>query len=150
MFTRQRLCQPELSLQTAAESVCPVCDPCPAINGAADYTGAKNIVQCAADLITLSAVLPADFTATCPSHALCGSGTVAPCQATIDSMYKNCDGGADWATEKAAWKSLTERKGCGGAAQAMPAIALVVAAVSGPKSQPHPPRRGSDDPVRRL
>ena len=60
-------------------------------------------------------------------------------QVQIDSMYKNCDGAADWATEKAAWKSLAERKGCGGAAQAMPAIALVVAAVSGPKSQPHPP-----------
>ena len=85
--------------------------------------------MCAIDRGLVVTSLAFDTTTTCPAGA----------QAEVDSLYSTCDGGADWATEKAAWKSLAERKGCGGAAQAMPAIALVVAAVSGPnKSQPHP------------
>ena len=43
-------------------------------------------------------------------------------------MYKSCDGGADWETEKAAWKNWVESKGCAGAAQAVPAVVLVAAA----------------------
>ena len=70
-----------------------------------------------------------------PTVTTCPAGT----QDDINSMYSACDGGADWESEKAAWKNWVESKGCGGAAQAMPAIALVAAAVSGPKSQPHPP-----------
>jgi len=103
----------------AAESVCSSeLDP-PAFRTDPNYAGAKNLAVCVADALALSTTLGTDFTATCPAGA----------QVQIDSMYKNCDGAADWETEKAAWKSLAERKGCGGAAQAVPAIALVAAAV---------------------
>ena len=105
-------------MQAAAESVCAVCDPCPEINGAANYVGARNIIQCAVELSTVGTALGYDFTATCPAGV----------QAQIDSMYKNCDGGADWETEKAAWKNWVESKGCAGAAQAVPAVVLVAAA----------------------
>ena len=105
-------------LQAAAESVCPVCDPCPEFNDAANYLGARNIIQCGIELLAVGNALGYDFTATCP----------AGLQAQIDSMYSNCDGGADWETEKPAWKSLAERKGCAGAAQAVPAVVLVAAA----------------------
>ena len=57
---------------------------------------------------------------TCPADA----------QSTIDSMYSDCDGGADWETEKPAWKALAERKGCAGAGQAVPAALVAAAAVT--------------------
>ena len=94
----------------------------PRINDNADYTGADELA-CGLDRVSVALALALDTTTTCPAGA----------QDSIDSMYSTCHGGADWETEKAAWKSLAERKGCGGAAQAMPAIALVVAAVSGPQ-----------------
>ena len=79
--------------------------------------------MCGIDRLSVVASLGLDTTTTCPAGA----------QAEIDSMYSSCDGGGDWESEKAAWKNFAVSRGCGGAAQAMPAIALVAAAVSGPK-----------------
>ena len=108
------------------------------INDAAVYTGAKNEVLCGAGRIEVGATLGLSTntaTDTCP----------AGMQVAIDSMYTNCDKGKDWETEKPAWKDLAVRKGCAGAAQAMPAVVLVAAAVrpQAPKPCKHKEEKAS-------
>ena len=54
-------------------------------------------------------------------------------QDTIDSVYSNCDGGVGedgttWDQSKAVMKATAESFGCGGAAQAVPALVLAAAA----------------------
>ena len=94
------------------------------IDDNASMSGAANELGCGLNMVAAGLTLgfspgtDDDPATTCPDGA----------QATIDSMYSDCDGGADWETEKAAWKSLAERKGCAGAAQAVPAVVLVAAA----------------------
>lgn len=111
------------------------------INDAAVYTGAKNEVLCGAGRIEVGATLGLSTntaTDTCP----------AGMQVAIDSMYTNCDKGKDWETEKPAWKDLAVRKGCAGAAQAMPAVVLVAAAVR--LQAPNFPSQARAAPARRT
>ena len=65
------------------------------------------------------------------------ASTQGPCPATmqdtIDEIYLNCDGGSDsdgndWDTLKADVKTGVEAYGCGGAAQAVPALIVAAAA----------------------
>ena len=54
-------------------------------------------------------------------------------QDTIDSVYSNCDGAVDgdgntWDQTKAVMKATAESFGCGGAAQAVPALVVAAAA----------------------
>ena len=94
------------------------------INDSASYSGAWNELGCGLNRASVGITLGLspgtddDPATTCPANM----------QSTVDSMYSDCDGGADWETEKPAWKALIERKGCAGAAQAMPAVVLVAAA----------------------
>ena len=115
--------------QATIRTACP-----PRLNDDADYSG-SNELMCGIDRLSVVGSLLIDTTTTCPAGA----------QAEVDSLYSTCDGGTDWESEKAAWKNFVESKGCGGAAQAMPAIALVVAAVSGPKIPAYSPATGTDD-----
>ena len=45
-------------------------------------------------------------------------------------MYSNCEGAENWEDFKPVFKQFAEQKGCNGAAQAMPAVAVVVIAVN--------------------
>ena len=96
------------------------------INDSASYSGAWNELGCGLNRVSVGFTLGMsegtddDPATTCPANM----------QSEIDSMYSNCDGGADWETEKAAWKALADRKGCSGAAQAVPAALVAAAAVT--------------------
>ena len=96
--------------QATIRTECP-----PRINDLADYSGSSEIM-CGVDrgLVSLALLSP----------------TVTPCPAgtqdDINSMYSACDGGADWETEKAAWKNWVESKGCAaGPPPPPPAVATV-------------------------
>ena len=45
-------------------------------------------------------------------------------------MYSNCEGAENWEDFKPVFKQFAEQKGCNGAAQAMPAVAIVAIAVN--------------------
>ena len=96
------------------------------IDDNASMSGAANELGCGLNMVAAGLTLgfspgtDDDPATTCPDGA----------QATIDSMYSDCDGGADWETEKPAWKALAERKGCAGAGQAVPAALVAAAAVT--------------------
>ena len=47
-----------------------------------------------------------------------------------DDLYSNCDGATNWEEFKLVFKQAVEQKGCNGAAQAMPAVAIVAIAVN--------------------
>ena len=78
------------------------------INDNADYTGAADEVRCGLNRISagltlgLSPGTDDDPATTCPAAA----------QVAIDDLWTDCDGGADWATERPEWQALAERKGC--------------------------------------
>ena len=78
------------------------------INDNADYTGAADEVRCGLNRISagltlgLSPGTDDDPATTCPTSA----------QVAIDDLWADCDGGADWATERPEWQALAERKGC--------------------------------------
>ena len=56
----------------------------------------------------------------------------AGCQASVDGMYTDCDSelGDAWESSKPTMKAGVEAIGCGGAAEAAPAIFVALAAVA--------------------
>jgi hypothetical protein len=74
------------------------------------------------------------MTVTC-SNPTAGQACPAGVQDTIDKFYVDCDGlsfdeGRTWDSEKPNVKASAEACGCGGAAQAAPALFVALAAVA--------------------
>jgi hypothetical protein len=81
----------------------------------------------------LASVLP--FMVTTCSNPTAGQACPAGVQDTIDKFYVDCDGlsfdeGRTWDSEKPNVKASAEACGCGGVAQAAPALFVALAAVA--------------------
>jgi hypothetical protein len=77
-------------------------------------------------------------TTTCVKMGIACLTCPAGCQATIDTMYADCDGVDGWEATKVTTKASVQLTGCDGAAASAPALFVLAAAVSPPNLEPEP------------
>jgi hypothetical protein len=82
-------------------------------------------------------------TTTCVKMGIACLTCPAGCQATIDTMYADCDGVDGWEATKVTTKASVQLTGCDGAAASAPALFVLAAAVSPPNIRGAGRARGS-------